>query len=115
MTALKGVHMAGKGQYGSDGTTAGQYGRDLMADAAEVKDSVVETVSEVSQNAGENVKRMARNAAEGVQQTTDYFRSNGVQKISEDLLDYAKANPTHAMVGAAVAGFVLGRLVSSRQ
>jgi ElaB/YqjD/DUF883 family membrane-anchored ribosome-binding protein len=106
--------MAGKGQYGNE-DAAMQYGSDLMSNAAEIKDSVKDVASDVAQNAGANMKRVARNAADGVQQTTDYLRNNGVQKISEDLMDYAKANPTHAIVGAAVAGFLLGRLVSSRQ
>jgi ElaB/YqjD/DUF883 family membrane-anchored ribosome-binding protein len=81
-------------------------------EAANVKDRVVDAVTEISDAASDNARRLARQTVEGVQRGADYFRNNGIQQIAEDLRDYAKANPTQALVGAAFVGFCLGRLMS---
>jgi ElaB/YqjD/DUF883 family membrane-anchored ribosome-binding protein len=77
-----------------------------------VRDRVVDTVTEMSDTASDGAKRLARQTVEGVQRSADYFRNNGVQQIAEDLRDYAKANPTQALIGAAFVGFFIGRLIS---
>ncbi len=77
-----------------------------------VRDRVVETVSEMTDTATDNARRLARQTVEGVQRSADYFRNNGVQKIADDVMDYAKANPTQALIGAAFLGFFVGRLMS---
>lgn len=84
-----------------------------MRDAANtMRERVTEAVTEISDTATDTTRRLARQTAEGVQRGADYFRNNGFQQIADDVLEYAKANPTQAMAGAAVVGFVIGRLVS---
>ncbi len=85
---------------------------EFAASAANMKNRVVDTVNEISDAATDNARRLARQTVEGVQQGADYLRNHGVQQIADDLRDYAKANPTQALIGAAVVGFCLGRLMS---
>jgi ElaB/YqjD/DUF883 family membrane-anchored ribosome-binding protein len=80
--------------------------------AANVRDRVVGAVTDVSEAATDNARRLARQTVEGVQRSADYFRNNGVQQIAEDVREYAKANPTQALIGAAFVGFCLGRLMT---
>ena len=88
--------------------TGDQYG----TGAANMRDRVVDTVTEISDAATDNARRLARQTAEGVQRGADYFRTHGMQQIADDVREYAKANPTQALVGAALVGFCLGRLMS---
>lgn len=84
----------------------------IVDGAVNVGDRVMDKVSDLSQTATDVAKRMARDTVAGVQRSAQYFHNNGIQQVAEDLRDYAKSNPTQAMVGAAVLGFVLGRLMS---
>jgi ElaB/YqjD/DUF883 family membrane-anchored ribosome-binding protein len=101
--------MAGNEQFG-----AGYGATDYPDQVAEAARGVAETVTEISTTAGENMKRVMQDATNSFQRTADYFRNNDLQKISGDLRDYARANPAQALVGAAVAGFLLGRMISRR-
>jgi ElaB/YqjD/DUF883 family membrane-anchored ribosome-binding protein len=109
--------MAGIGEQTADdfGRTAANV-RDAATDAknvaSDVKNRVSDVVSDMSQSATDSARRLARQTAASVERGADYFRNNGVQQIAEDLKDYAKANPTQALVGAAVVGFCLGRMMS---
>ena len=93
-------------------TPTPQTVRDFTRDAETAANSMAESVADFTEEAGQNVKRVARRTVEGVQRSAEYFRNHGAQQIADDLREYAKANPTHAIVGAAVLGFFLGRLVS---
>jgi ElaB/YqjD/DUF883 family membrane-anchored ribosome-binding protein len=44
---------------------------------------------------------------------SDYVRDNAGE-VGAQIKSYLKANPTRAVIGAAVIGFVVGRLMSSR-
>ena len=113
--------MAGIGEQTADnfGSTAANV-RDTVSDVkndvrntvSDVKNRVTDAVSDVSQSASDSARRLARQTAATVERSADYFRNNGVQQIAEDVKDYAKANPTQALVGAAVLGFCIGRMMS---
>jgi ElaB/YqjD/DUF883 family membrane-anchored ribosome-binding protein len=75
-------------------------------------DRIVDTVSDITENAGSQVKKLAQDAADGVRRTADYVRDSGVNEIGGQIKAYLKANPSHALIGAAVAGFLLGRLMA---
>ena len=91
----------------------GEQSMEDFVDGAEtVRERVIDKVSDLSQTASDSARRVARDTVAGVQRSADYFRNNGIQQVSEDLREYAKANPTQALVGAAVLGFCLGRLMS---
>ena len=85
---------------------------EFVGNTENVKNRIVDTVSDMSQTATDGARRLARETVQGVQRSADYFRSNGFQQITDDLRDYAKANPTQALVGAAIVGFCVGRLMS---
>ena len=84
----------------------------VARDAATAGERVIDTVSDMSQTATDSARRLARETVAGVQRGADYFRNNGIQQVADDLRDYAKSNPTQALIGAAVLGFCLGRLMS---
>ena len=48
--------------------------------------------------------RLAQDAADGVRRTADYVRETSVSDMAGQVKDYLKANPSHALIGAAVAG-----------
>lgn len=80
---------------------------DLQAGAARVADAV----SEVSETAGREAQNFVRDAADRVKSASDYVRNNSGE-LGTQIKDYLKANPSHALIGAAVVGFFLGRLMS---
>jgi len=106
--------MAGIGEQTADdfGRTAANVKDNVKDTVSDVKNRVSDAVSDISQSATDNARRLARQTAASVERSADYFRNNGVQQIAEDLKDYAKANPTQALVGAAVVGFCIGRMMS---
>jgi ElaB/YqjD/DUF883 family membrane-anchored ribosome-binding protein len=85
---------------------------EFVGNPENVKNRIVDTVTDMSQTASDSARRLARETVQGVQRSADYFRSNGIQQITDDLREYAKANPTQALVGAAIVGFCVGRLMS---
>ncbi|MEO8482669.1 MAG: hypothetical protein ABI634_10695 [Acidobacteriota bacterium] len=83
-----------------------------VADFRAGADRIADTVNDISDAAGKQVRKLADDAADGVHRTADYLRGRGVNEIPGQLKDYLKANPSHALIGAAVVGFLLGRLMS---
>ena len=47
----------------------------------------------------------------GIEDAVKYVRERDVRRIAEDVKDYARANPVQALIGAAVVGFVAGRIL----
>ena len=80
---------------------------DLRNDASRVADMV----GDVSQNATQQAKKFAQDAADSVREATDYVRDNGSQ-LAAQVKSYLKENPNHALIGAAVVGFFIGRFMS---
>lgn len=59
-----------------------------------------------------NVSQLAHQAADKLDATAGYVRENTMQDALADLEAYVKAHPTQALLGAAVVGFVAGRMLS---
>ena len=57
------------------------------------------------------VGKFAHQTADTVSATADYVRDNTMRDVVTDLTSYVKAHPTQALVGAAVVGFMAGRLM----
>jgi len=72
---------------------------------------VADAVSDVSETAGQETKKFVQTATDSVKNAADYVRDTGGE-MGVQLRDYLKANPSHALIGAAVVGFFLGRLMS---
>lgn len=62
-----------------------------------------------------NVTQGLGNAAEQVRErvdsTMEYFRDHDTQKMMNDVTNYVKTHPVHALIGAAVFGFFAGRML----
>ena len=56
------------------------------------------------------VNRAATGIRDQVSSAADYFRDNGAQEVMDDVTKYVKSHPTQALIGAAVLGFVAGRM-----
>jgi ElaB/YqjD/DUF883 family membrane-anchored ribosome-binding protein len=54
--------------------------------------------------------KVARQAADTLDAGAQYVRNTPVRDVFSDLRSYAKAHPTQALVGAALVGFLAGRL-----
>jgi ElaB/YqjD/DUF883 family membrane-anchored ribosome-binding protein len=72
---------------------------------------VADAVSDFSATAGQQAKKVVQDAADDVRDASDYVRESGGEVVAQ-ITKYLKANPSHALVGAAIVGFVLGRFVS---
>jgi ElaB/YqjD/DUF883 family membrane-anchored ribosome-binding protein len=57
------------------------------------------------------VGKFAHQTADTLSATADYVRDNTMRDAVTDLKEYVKAHPTQALVGAAVVGFMAGRLL----
>lgn len=57
------------------------------------------------------VNTLAHQTASTLSATADYVRDNTMRDAVMDLKSYVKAHPTQALVGAAVVGFLAGRLM----
>ena len=75
--------------------------------ASEIATRVQETASDLSPR----VSGMARQAADKVGATADYVRHNNVSAMLADVERFVKAQPTQALVGAVVIGFLAGRML----
>ena len=83
--------------------------------AKDVKDAterIVDTVSETADSAVKQGKRLAQNASDTASRAAEYLREGGASELGGKLKDYLVANPTHAVIGAAFVGFVVGRMMS---
>jgi ElaB/YqjD/DUF883 family membrane-anchored ribosome-binding protein len=54
---------------------------------------------------------IAHQAADGLGATAGYLRENKVGDMMADVEAYLKAHPAQALVGAAVLGFLAGRML----
>ena len=59
---------------------------------------------------GGRMTGIAHTAADKLEQTSHYIRENDMSEMMEDVVEWVKKYPTQAIVGAAVAGFLVGRL-----
>ena len=59
---------------------------------------------------GGRVTSIAHTAADKLEQTSQYIRENDMSAMMQDAVEWVKRYPTQAIVSAAVAGFLVGRL-----
>ena len=59
---------------------------------------------------GDKVTSIAHSAADKLEQTSQYIRENDVSAMMQDAVEWVKRYPMQAIVSAAVAGFLVGRL-----
>jgi ElaB/YqjD/DUF883 family membrane-anchored ribosome-binding protein len=106
MTPISGPHDAAMNDSLEDAVTS-------VADrAAGIADAASKRASDMADATTRNVKNFANQAKEKLGQTTDYFKNTDMQGMKDDVTQFAKANPTYALLGAAAIGFLVGRLMS---
>jgi len=81
-------------------------------DTEKATDNLMDTVTDAAESAVEQGKKIAQDASDGVTRAADYLREGGAAEIGGRVREYFKANPTHALIGAAFVGFVVGRMLS---
>jgi ElaB/YqjD/DUF883 family membrane-anchored ribosome-binding protein len=79
--------------------------------AASAIDSAATALHENAERLPATVGKFAHQTADTLSTTADYVRDNTMRDVVTDLKGYVKAHPTQALVGAAVVGFMAGRLL----
>ncbi len=92
----------------SMGNEMSGFGKDLK-DAAE---DVSATVTNQFERGVDAARDLGNRASNTIGKATDYFRETDIRAMSDDVAAYVKEHPLHALAGAAVLGFLAGRLLS---
>jgi ElaB/YqjD/DUF883 family membrane-anchored ribosome-binding protein len=69
------------------------------------------TVSDISSRVQNTASDLSQKASDAFEATTDYVGSNTIGDIAADVRRFVKANPTQALLGALVVGFLAGRML----
>lgn len=80
-----------------------------------VKEMAEEAANKVSQGIDGGIKAtrgFVAQAGDALDTTAKYFREGDARQVADDVYDYVKRYPLHALAGAAILGFVAGRLLS---
>jgi len=80
--------------------------------AKDATEHIVDTVSDTAESALKQGKRLAQNASDTANRAAEYLREGGARELGGRVKDYLVANPSHAVIGAAFVGFVIGRMMS---
>jgi ElaB/YqjD/DUF883 family membrane-anchored ribosome-binding protein len=64
----------------------------------------IDQASDAIEDAGEQVREI-------VDDTVEYVRSLDFKSMMNDVTSYVKSHPGQALIGAALVGFIAGRLV----
>ncbi len=97
-----------KGKAYGIGRRAADRAERLRTSAAGGLDSVASTLH----RQGERVAGAADSAADTVAAGADYLRQHDMRTIRNDLMRVVGRNPGMALLGAAILGFLAGRLMS---
>lgn len=94
---------------------ANKFDANREAAAAGMKDaaySIHENAGSIS--GGDRLTSMAHSAANALDSTADWVRENSTTKMMADVTSLVKKNPGPSMLIAMVAGFLIGRAVTTR-
>jgi ElaB/YqjD/DUF883 family membrane-anchored ribosome-binding protein len=73
--------------------------------------TVLDAAGDAAAAAAERGKQMADEASEGVRRAARYLEETDAADVVGRVRDYFKTHPAHAVIGAAFAGFVIGRMM----
>ena len=79
--------------------------------AAEKAESATDQVKGLRDKVTHGIESAAHQVKEQVDSTVSYFREHDAKAVMNDLTSYVKSHPTQALIGAAIVGFIAGRLV----
>ncbi|MDX2150471.1 MAG: hypothetical protein SFV54_07040 [Bryobacteraceae bacterium] len=58
---------------------------------------------------GDRTTQYANRAADGLRSTADYVRTADAKAVANDIKDTVRRHPTETLIGALIAGFLVGR------
>ena len=89
----------------------------LSEKAEMLKQKAGEIEQQISQNLNEMMSTTAEKldkAAEKMHSTAEFFRSNNVSKIKEDLSVLVRKHPGKSLLGGIAIGFLVGKILFRR-
>lgn len=91
-------------------------GKNKASDAlASLGDVVSDTASTIDEKLGEKYGDYARSAARQMQETAARIDSKSVEEMGEDAKEFVRKNPGLAVGLAAIAGFMLSRIIRGKR
>jgi len=94
--------------------TTGDTVRDIKDQAREFATDMSEEVSDAASRVKDTASEYTRKAADQFNAATDYFRGHDMKEIAGDAKAWVRENPTQAIIGAAVFGFLAAALLRRR-
>lgn len=80
---------------------------DLKKRACEIEEQVSTNINELMGVTAEKLDK----AAEKMHNTAEFFRTNNVSKVKEDLSCVIRKNPGKSLIGAILLGFLVGKTI----
>lgn len=93
---------------------AREFATDMSEEVSDAASRVKDTASEYGRKAKDTASEYTRKAADQFNAATDYFRGHDMKEIADDAKAWVRENPTQAIIGAAVVGFLAAALLRRR-
>ena len=93
---------------------AREFATDMSEEVSDAASRVKDTASEYGRKAKDTASEYTRKAADQFNAATDYFRGHDMKEIAGDAKAWVRENPTQAIIGAAVLGFLAAALLRRR-
>jgi ElaB/YqjD/DUF883 family membrane-anchored ribosome-binding protein len=93
---------------------AREFAADMSEEVSDAASRVKDTASEYGRKAKDTASEYSRKAADQFNSATEYFRGHDMKEIADDAKAWVRENPTQAIIGAAVVGFLAAALLRRR-
>jgi ElaB/YqjD/DUF883 family membrane-anchored ribosome-binding protein len=93
---------------------AREFATDMSEEVSDAASRVKDTASEYGRKAKDTASEYSRKAADQFNAATEYFRGHDMKEIADDAKAWVRENPTQAIIGAAVVGFLAAALLRRR-
>jgi ElaB/YqjD/DUF883 family membrane-anchored ribosome-binding protein len=93
---------------------ARDFANDMSGEVSDAASRVKDTASEYGRKAKDTASEYSRKAADQFNAATEYFRGHDMHEIADDAKAWVRENPTQALIGAAVVGFLAAALLRRR-
>lgn len=93
---------------------AREFATDMSEEVSDAASRVKDTASEYGRKAKDTATEYSRKAADQFNAATEYFRGHDMKEIADDAKAWVRENPTQAIIGAAVVGFLAAALLRRR-
>ena len=93
---------------------AREFATDMSEEVSDAASRVKDTASEYGRKAKDTASEYSRKATDQFNAATEYFRGHDMKEIADDAKAWVRENPTQALIGAAVVGFLAAALLRRR-